>query len=564
MKRFIYVLLSSLFLSSCVTTTPIDDVIPPHEDEPSEGEGEGEKEPEQKKALTSISLSGTYKTTFYVEEAFSYAGLVVTATFDDNSTSVVTDYNVSSPNMYSVGKQDVTISYTYETVTKRASYEIEIVPQEVTIKSVFTEPYISRMSYLNQIGDIFSVWEEYRGRGVKVAIIDKAFHAYHEDFYDENNNLAVSSLSASFTNNNGTVTKRVGVNEVNDLSDSHGTFCAGIVGARHNNKGVIGIAPECEMILLKVDGKPKSIAEAFKYAADIGVRVITISIGSYYNYEGDLINDGSDLGDVFDESLLYCHNKGVVVCSAAGNGGPNYSTATDYTFPGACDYVIGAGGLAYNSVTKIWEGSSYNSSKQYQFVDVFAPSEMMYGCSNYEENGTYYTYDGGWRGTSFASPIVAGLAALYFEKYPTYTVSQFEQALYASCVKLTDNSIVSNPSEQLGYGRVDVGRLMSITSPTTVEIKVKSSWSNVYLYAFGDNKEIANWPGVKLTKQGDYYSYNINTSTYPFVIFSNGSGTQTFNIASVSFIDSPIYDITSPYAYPRDTGHYVGKYIPKA
>ena len=507
--------------------------------------------------LSNISLAGDYKTTFFQNEEFSYSGLIVFASYSDNSKKEVSNYMVSTVSTSQIGIQDVIVSYTEKEITKSTTYQIEVVKRPYN--SVFNEPYIGRQSYLNHIGDIFSVWKEYRGSGVTIAVIDKAFDAYHEEFKDENGISKVSPLSASFSNNGGKVTTSVGIDKVHDLSDSHGTFCAGVAGASLNSKGVIGIAPEAKLMLLKTDGKPKSIAEAFKYAADNGAKVVTISIGSYYNYVGDLVNDGSDLGTVFDESLKYCRDKNVVVVSAAGNGGLD-NQPHEYTFPGACDNVIGAGGLAFNSNGEIWYGSSYNSSSLYQFVDVFAPSDMMFNCCNYMKNGQTILYDGGWNGTSFASPIVAGMAALYFEKYPNNSAEQFETDLYASCHKITTSSIAS--SDKLGYGRVDVSKLMAIENSETLSIKVKTNWSSCYLYTWNSTDstygEMASWPGIKMNKENGYYEYQLDLSKYDSVIFTNGSGTQTIDILASSFSEGYIYDLTSSY---QENSRYMGTYI---
>lgn len=64
------------------------------------------------KTLTSISLSGTYPTTFYVDDTFSHEGIVVTASFDDNSTADVTqNASFSVPDMSSTGTKTVTVNY---------------------------------------------------------------------------------------------------------------------------------------------------------------------------------------------------------------------------------------------------------------------------------------------------------------------------------------------------------------------------------------------------------------------------------------------------------------------
>ena len=515
--------------------------------------------PQQDVKLSSISLSGNYPKEFTVGDTFTYQGLVVTAHYDDNSSKEVTGYTVSNPNMSEAGTKSIEVSYSEKNVTKTSSYNITVNEQEEeSLPTVFNEPYLNRQYYLNHIGDIYSVWQKYRGKGVTIAVIDSAFDASHEDLKRADGTSKVSSKSASFTYNGNKVTTTVGVNAVQDLSDSHGTFCAGVAAAAINGKGVIGVAPEADLMLLKTDKKPKSIVEAFKYAADNGAKVVTISIGSYYNYEGDLVNDGSDLSTVFNSATTYCVNKGVVVCSAAGNGGD--SQPTEYTFPGASDNVIGCGGLESNSSGEIWSGTSYNSSKTYQFVDVFAPANNMFNICNFQRNGKQVLYDGGWDGTSFASPIVAGLAALYFEKYPNNTAKQFESALYTSCHTLNDSTIAT--ANQLGYGRVDVMRLLDMTNDVTVTLKVKSNWSNMYVYAWNSDltlqKELRSWPGASMSKNGNYFTYTINVNDYDSILFSDGNTNKTVDLLSSSFLDSYTYDISLSY---KENGLFVGSYV---
>ena len=78
-------------------------------------------------ALTAISVSGTYPTTFLQNDEFSKEGAVVTATYDDNSTKDVSESAIfSGYDMSQVGSQTVTVTYTENDVTKTASYEITI------------------------------------------------------------------------------------------------------------------------------------------------------------------------------------------------------------------------------------------------------------------------------------------------------------------------------------------------------------------------------------------------------------------------------------------------------
>lgn len=78
-------------------------------------------------ALTSIALSGTYTTIFEQGSTFNHDGVVVTATYADNSTKDVTaDATFSTPDMTTLGTQPVTVSYTENEITKSTSYDITI------------------------------------------------------------------------------------------------------------------------------------------------------------------------------------------------------------------------------------------------------------------------------------------------------------------------------------------------------------------------------------------------------------------------------------------------------
>ncbi len=416
-----------------------------------------------------------------------------------------------------------------------------------------SEPYIGRQYYLNHIGDIYGAWQKYRGRGITIAVIDMGFNPDHEDFFYQDGTSKVSPKSASFVTTGSSTSTSIGKDKVINMGESHGTFCAGVAAASVNGKGVAGIAPDAELLLLKTDKKPKSIAQAFRYAADNGAKVVTISIGSYYDYGGDLIDDGSDLGTVFDAPVKYCYDKGVAVISAGGNGGEE-GIPFEYTFPGCVDNVIGVGGLAANSSSEIWSGSSYNSSSEWQSIDVFAPANLMFGCCHYDGK----KYDGGWNGTSFASPIVAGMAALYFEANPTKNAADFEKALYGSCHKLTSSKIAT--ADQLGYGRVDVGKLLGISSSSVVTAKAKANWASCYAYVWNSftGSQAKAWPGQAISKSGGVYSVDIDSSKYDSVIFtSSNSGPQSVDLLVTSFLSGKTIDLTSGLS---EAGGLVGTY----
>lgn len=418
------------------------------------------------------------------------------------------------------------------------------------------EPMIGRQYYLNHIGDIYSCWNKYRGDGVTIAVIDVGFNPYHEDFYYKDNTSKISPLSASFSLEDGRVVTDVGVDRVAVKEESHGTICAGVAAAAVNGKGIAGVAPNAGLMLLKTDANPKSVAQAFYYAADNGAKVISISIGSYANGAGgDLLDDGSDLPTVFEAPVAYCYDRNIPVISAAGNGG--LYMPYEYTFPGATTHVIGVGGLAANSSGEIWDESSRNSSLQYQFCDVFAPSDMIYGLANHGGK----QYDSGYKGTSFSAPQVAGLAALYFQKNPRKTCADFENDLFNTCHKITTSSLAS--ANQLGYGRVDAGKLLGEISTATIHVQASSkSYSSLYCYAWNLEKEKENhaWPGLAMNKVGNTFSIDIDSSQYDSLIFTaSGSGPQSVDLMVSSFQSGDIiYSLSSPV---NEISRLVGSYF---
>ncbi len=338
-----------------------------------------------------------------------------------------------------------------------------------------SEPSINKqLVTFNPMGDLKNVWDYYRGDNVTVAVIDSGFDYDHPEFFDINGKSRVSDKSAYiYTTSSKQIKVEVGKNKV-DITDgdSHGTMCAGLLGSSVNKKGITGIAPNVDLMLIKIDKHALSMAEAFKYAADNGARVISTSLGQYPNSNGETYGDihfekGLDLSTVFNENINYAYNKGVSIVAATGN-----SRETRVSFPAGCDNVIGAGGLNAGSKTLIWdngyEGSNYNGNKVY--VDVFAPSDGIYA-PGFDTSTNKPTYWGDAKGTSFAAPLIAGSIALYYQKYPNATNKDVEDALKKTCVNISSY----NNNKNMGLGRLDVGKFLNIDEEIVKETKSSST-----------------------------------------------------------------------------------------
>jgi len=226
--------------------------------------------------------------------------------------------------------------------------------------------------------------------------------------------------------------------------NGHGTFVSGILGAKSNDQGVAGISFGAKIMPLKVmdaSGVPSAalhvseVVEALHYAADNGARVVSMSLGTYFQ------------SSALQEAVNYAHGKGTVLAAAAGNDGNS-----SILYPACCENVLGAGATTNQDEKASF--SNYNSG-----VDVTAPGEYVYSTMN---SGTY----GFGSGTSAATPMVAGLAALVVSRSPSLTASQVEQEI----MKNAEDLGAPGRDDLFGYGRINAYRtLRSLTSAPHID-----------------------------------------------------------------------------------------------
>jgi subtilisin family serine protease len=146
-------------------------------------------------------------------------------------------------------------------------------------------------------------------------------------------------------------------------------------------------------------GNSSLLATGIYYAADHGARVINMSLGGPYSCLSDL-----------QAAVDYAYSRGALLVAAAGN---DYKNQT--VFPANCAHVLGV--AATNSSDTRADFSNYGDH-----VSVAAPGTSIYSTLRY---GGYGYMDG----TSMATPFVAGLAALVYARFPTYTPDQAASAI---------------------------------------------------------------------------------------------------------------------------------------
>lgn len=214
------------------------------------------------------------------------------------------------------------------------------------------------------------------GKGVLVAVIDTGIDQDHPD------------LKGGVTESKDFTGSRSGSADV----QGHGTHCAGIIGARRNDVGIVGVAYDCQLLNLKClgdngSGSDLGIANAIDYAVEKKVHVISGSLGSD--------QPSQRIIDAVNRAL----RAGIICVFAAGNSGPGEGTVG---WPGAMPGVICVAATDKGDVVARF------SSRGRQVL-IAAPGVQIDS-----------TYPGGryalLSGTSMATPYVSGIAALYVER----------------------------------------------------------------------------------------------------------------------------------------------------
>lgn len=220
-----------------------------------------------------------------------------------------------------------------------------------------------------------------------------------------------------------------GNNDVAGPDASHGTHVSGIIGAdRTNTIGIDGVADNVVIMGVRSvpdgDERDKDVANAIRYAVANGAKVINMSFGKAYSWNKKAV----------DEAVKYAVSKDVLLVQAAGNDNKNLDV--EKSFP---DRKYEGGGIASSYIVVGASGPKDDQTLKASFsnygkttVDVFAPGVQIYSTV---PGSKYEAYDG----TSMASPVVAGLAALIRSYYPKLTAVQVKDIILKSVVKVNHN-----------------------------------------------------------------------------------------------------------------------------
>lgn len=271
-----------------------------------------------------------------------------------------------------------------------------------------------------------------KGKGVRVGVADTGIDETHPD------------LASAIRDARDFTRSRIGPRD----AVKHGTWCAGAIASRINNVGIIGVAPECELLIAKVlgdggSGTNQGIADGVDWLREGGCQVISMSLGGPYP---DTCLQGA---------LQRCANAGVFVIAAAGNSGPN----SPPNYPAAWNDLC----VAVAAVNR--DGRLAEFSSRGPYVDI-----ACYG------QDVLSTVPGGgyarMSGTSMATPLVAGVAACLIQRHnelgaasktPLETTGQLIEHLRRGAKDAGD------PGKDTGYGwgLIDPGSVLAAEAAPT-------------------------------------------------------------------------------------------------
>lgn len=326
-------------------------------------------------------------------------------------------------------------------------------------KEVVSDQYFSRQWGLLNTGDnsggwfssgvagvdihATDAWKITRGsKDVLIAVIDTGVNYNHPDLAANiwTNEAEANGVAGIDDDNNGFIDDVHGYDFVGNDGDpmddqGHGTHCAGVIGASHNNIGVRGVMNDVNIMALKFlgangEGDVAGAIGAIEYAIKMNAKVLSNSWG------------GSEFSQALGDMIAKANESGVVFVVAAGNESSNNDSTPTWPTNFNYDNVISVAALT-GAGTK-----AYFSNYGKTTVHVFAPGD-----------GIFSTFKNGYQslsGTSMSAPFVSGIVGLMVAKDSTLDPLTIRNRLIETVTKYTKlaNLCVSN-------GAVDAAKVLS-------------------------------------------------------------------------------------------------------
>jgi subtilisin family serine protease len=282
----------------------------------------------------------------------------------------------------------------------------------------------------------------------------KKFEAWRERndvFLEQHLNMAYNPRTIVGDNPEDINDKHYGNQDVTGPRADHGTPVAGIIGGlRGNNIGIDGIAEDVQLMILRAvpqgDERDKDIALAIRYAVDNGANIINMSFGKDFSPQKTYV----------DEAVKYAEAHNVLLVHAAGNDGQNIDVEDNFPTKQLADGSRAQNWLEVGATSLKADENFCGPFSNYgkKNVDLFAPGVDIVSLA---PDNMYDKMDG----TSFASPVVAGVAALVWSHYPELTAVELKEVLMQSSTQYPKLKVYMPNLESAKKKKVEFSTLSS-------------------------------------------------------------------------------------------------------
>ncbi|MBP9033968.1 MAG: S8 family serine peptidase, partial [Pseudomonadales bacterium] len=370
---------------------------------------------------------------------------------------------------------------------------IEFAELDMAVPLSATTPNDTRYSYQWHLPKIQAPasWDSSKADNIVIAVLDTGVDAAHPD-------LSGKLLPGWNAADGGY-----------DTSDihGHGTAVAGTAAAHTNNaNGVAGVAWNAAILPVRItnssDGYAywSDIARGLTWAADQGADVANISYG---------VSNSATVAN----AAQYMRSKGGVVVVAGGNDGvdPGYANSP---------HMITVSATDSSDAKASW--SNYGA-----LIDVAAPGVSIQTTSR---GGSYAN----WSGTSFASPVTAGVVAEIMGANPTLSADQVEQILENSADK-----IAGDIHPYYGHGRVNAAAAVAMALSNTT-VTVDSEAPSVNIFSPGSGNSVSGLVRVDVNASDDVGVTEVSLYANGQLIGTDGTVPYQFSWDSKQVADGAV------------------------
>jgi len=362
------------------------------------------------------------------------------------------------------------------------------------------------------------------GKGVKIAILDTGVDLNHPDLRVADGVCLLSSCPHSYQDDNG-----------------HGTHVAGIIAAKDNDIGTVGVAPDANIYAVKVldrygEGNVSTILSGIEWAMKQGVDIINLSLAA------------PEDAPALKAAIQKAYESGILVVAAAGNNGYANGAGDTVEYPAKYDSAIAVAAVNKENVRLPYSATG-------SAVEVAAPGEDVYSTVpvDLDRDGARDGYTR-MSGTSMAAPFVSGVLALYKEQYPERTNIELRQMLRDRALDLGTPGkdpwygyglvqAVSNQPPELNVELLSVkkGEVAFSVTPTGNAVKGYR--------VYRDGKRIET-----LQTAGTYTDYVVKgTYEYEFASIRNDGTESALSVSITVSVPDPDYkDLSANAWYMRE------------